>query len=224
MERQLHWHHSHCQARYGSNEQQYGGGVHRHGFNGPTKPAYGRRTAAIHSGWHGPHGSYISLSCHPWGFNWHGSIGPNRSTGSASRYRRPAKLGDDTALTGQSPQQWLASRGIHGSGEGAAHSRPPLAHRPCRTKWASPFRGTSYLTGSWLSLRGFEPSPGFTGTPMGAGEFPSSLAFHPTISWIGHDSICLFLLSKRPLSDEGCDNDWPLVAGQQVISWRPSME
>ena len=77
-----------------------------------TKPAYGRRRAAIHSGWHSPHGSYISLSWHPWGFNWHGSIGPNGSTGSASRYRRPAKLGDDTALTGQSPQQWLASRGI----------------------------------------------------------------------------------------------------------------
>ena len=25
-------------------------------------------------------------------------------------------------------------------------------------------------------------------------------------------------LSKRSLSDEGCDNDGPLVAGQQVIS------
>ena len=33
---------------------------------------------------------------------------------------------------------------------------------------------TSYLTGSWLSLMGFEPSPGFTGTPMGAGEFSGS--------------------------------------------------
>ena len=39
----------------------------------------------------------------------HGSNGPNGSTGPASRYHRPANLGDDTALTGQSSQQWLAS-------------------------------------------------------------------------------------------------------------------
>ena len=54
--------------------------------------------------------------------------------------------------------------------------------------------------------------------------FASSLAFLPTIPLIGHDSgllekqQCLFLVSKRSLSDEGCDNDGPLVAGQQVIS------
>ena len=46
-----------CQARGGSNEQlrvwRYGGGVHGHGFNGlhgSTKPAHGRRAAALHSG------------------------------------------------------------------------------------------------------------------------------------------------------------------------------
>ena len=33
---------------------------------------------------------------------------------------------------------------------------------------------TPYLTGSWLYLMGVEPSLGFTGTHMGAGEFLGS--------------------------------------------------
>ena len=75
------------------------------------------------------------------GLCWHGSNGPNGSTGPASRYRRPAKLGDDTALTGQSSQQWLASMGILSwKWRCSRPQQVPLAHRPCRTKCASSFR------------------------------------------------------------------------------------
>ena len=35
--------------------------------------------------------------------------------------------------------------------------------------------GVSYLTGSWPSLSGVEPPPGFIGTPMGSGEFSGSV-------------------------------------------------
>ena len=50
-------------------------------------------------------------------------------------------LGDDTALTGQSSQQWLASMGMPSwKWRWSRPCRPPLAHRPCRTKWASSFR------------------------------------------------------------------------------------
>ena len=57
-------------------------------------------------------------------------------------------LGDDTALTGQSSQQWLVSMGI----------------LSWKWRWSR----------LWLSLMGVEPPPGFTGNPMVAGEFSGS--------------------------------------------------
>ena len=46
--------------------------------------------------------------------------------------------------------------------------------------------GTSYLTRSWLSLMGFDPSPGFTGTPwepenfQGRGKYQPSGRYRPS--------------------------------------------
>ena len=84
-----------------------------------------------------------------WGFHWHSSIGPNGSTGSASRYRRSAKLGDDTALTGQSSQQWLASRGILSWKWRWSRPQPaPLSPPALPDQMGISLPGTSYLTGS----------------------------------------------------------------------------
>ena len=122
-----------------------------------------------------------------WGFHWHSSIGPNGSTGSVSRYRRPAKLGDDTALTGQSSQQWLASRGILSWKWRWSRPQPaPLSPPALLDQMGISLPGTSYLTGSWLSLMGVEPSPGLTGTPwepeifQGRGKYQPSGRYRPS--------------------------------------------
>ena len=47
----------------------------------------------------------------------------------------------------------------------------PVVHRPCRTNWAFSLPGISRLPGAQPSLSGVRPPPGFTGTPMGSGEF-----------------------------------------------------
>ena len=72
--------------------------------------------------------------------------------------------------------------GFHGdtlSGDGvemepATAGPAPLSPLALPDQMGISLPGTSYLTGSWLSLMGVEPSPGFTGTPMGAGEFSGS--------------------------------------------------
>ena len=87
-------------------------------------------------------------------------MAPTDQLGQPADTAGQPNLGDDTALTGQSSQQWLASMGI-----------PPLSP-PDQRGISLP--GTSYLTGSGLSLMGVEPPPGFTGTLMGAGEFSGS--------------------------------------------------
>ena len=84
-------------------------------------------------------------------------------------------LGDDTALTGQSSQQWLDSMGILSWKWRWSRPQPaPLSPPALPDQRGISLPGTSYLTGSGLSLMGVEPPPGFTGTPMGAGEFSGS--------------------------------------------------
>ena len=84
-------------------------------------------------------------------------------------------LGDDTALTGQSSQQWLASMGILSWKWRWSRPQPaPLSPPALPDQMGISLPGTSYLTGSGLSLMGVEPPPGFTGTPMGAREFSGS--------------------------------------------------
>ena len=84
-------------------------------------------------------------------------------------------LGDDTALTGQSSQQWLASMGILSWNWRWSRPQPaPLSPPALPDQMGISLPGTSYLTGSGLSLVGVEPPPGFTGTPMGAGELSGS--------------------------------------------------
>ena len=51
---------------------------------------------------------------------------------------------------------------------------PPLSPPALLDQRGISLPDTSYLTGSGLSLMGVEPPPGFTGTPMGAGEFSGS--------------------------------------------------
>ena len=53
-------------------------------------------------------------------------------------------------------------------------SHPPDSNADGSRQMGISLPGTSYLTGSWLSLMGVEPPPGFNGTPMGAGEFSGS--------------------------------------------------
>ena len=75
----------------------------------------------------------------------------------------------------QSSQQWLASMGILSWKWRWSRPQPaPLSPPALSDQMGISLPGTSYLTGSWLSLMGVEPSPGFTGTPMGAGEFSGS--------------------------------------------------
>ena len=76
-------------------------------------------------------------------------------------------LGYDTALTGQSSQQWLASMGIL-SWRWSRTQPAPLSPPALPDQMGISLPGTSYLTGSWLSLMGF------TGTPMGAEVFSGS--------------------------------------------------
>ena len=102
---------------------------------------------------------------HGHGFNGlHGSTKPAYGRRTATFYS-----GCHTALTGQSSH--LAA--VHGDTPmevemGAA----PLAHRPDQLGISLP--GISRLSGSQPSLSGVRPPPGFTGTPMGSGEFSGS--------------------------------------------------
>ena len=78
---------------------------------------------------------------------------------------------DDTALTGH-PSHLAAVHGDTpmGSGDGAGPLSPPAL--PDQLGISLP--GISHLSGSQPSLSGVRPPPGFTGTPMGSGEFSGS--------------------------------------------------
>ena len=110
-------------------------------------------------------------------------------------------LGDDTALTGQSSQQWLASMGIPSGKWRWSRSQPaPLTPTALPDQRGISLPGTSYLTGSQLSLMGVEPPPGFTGPPWGPENFQGRGKCQPWGSHTAPKAVITQNLSNRTMA------------------------
>ena len=100
-----------------------------------------------------------------------GPSGSTSHTATAKDVARQLFIVDNTALTGHTSH----SAAIHGDTPmeveiGPAMARP-LSPPALPYQMGSSLPGISLLTGSRPSLSGVRPPPGFTGTPMGSGEF-----------------------------------------------------